>query len=128
MRTTTDKALLLLLLPLLLPWSAARAETCAETLKLIQALYNKTVDVCPDGEEASTCSGLIIRGTTRADPTKGQKWDVWNDSDRSLKQGTTSYSFLRSDINFPNLAVYTNNGFIIAPSSMLCAGQKPSYV
>jgi len=127
MRMSPDKALLLLV-ALLCTWSTARAETCAQTLKLIQELYNNTANACPSGEPASNCSGLMIRGTKRADPAKGEKFDVWTYPPASVQKGASSYSLMRTDINFQDLAVNTNNGFIATPTDYLCAGQKPSYV
>lgn len=128
MRTVTEKALLLSALLLSLPWSAARAETCAQTIQFIQELYNRTVDACPSGEPASSCSGIMLRGTTRADPAKGQSWDVWNPNPQTVAKGASSYSFVRADASFSKLAVQANNGFIITPTEFLCQGQPASYV
>lgn len=99
--------------------------TARKTLLLL--MYSKTPRVCPDGEPADTCSGLKLRGTTRADPAKGESWNVWESSPRSKQRGTDSYSYIRDDINFSDLAVYTNNGYIVAPSAYLCAGQPITY-
>ena len=133
MRTSTDKALspltlLFSLAVLLVPWSAARAETCGQTVQFLQELYNRTVDVCPSGEPASSCSGIMLRGTQRANPALGQSWDIWKPNPQTVAKGASSYSYLRADINFPALAVQTTNGFIIAPTENLCQGQQPSYV
>ncbi|WP_205346237.1 hypothetical protein [Pseudomonas bharatica] len=127
MRATARKALLLSTLPLLLPWAVVRAETCAETVKFLQEMYSYTPRICPDGEAADSCSGVTLRGTTRADPAKGEAWNVWESSPRSKQRGTDSYSYIRADINFADLAVYTNNGYIIAPNANVCAGQPISY-
>jgi len=128
MRTVTEKALLLLTLPLLLPWSAARAESCADTVQLLQQLYNNTVNVCPDGEPASSCSGITLRATRRAEPSMGQNWNAWDPNPQTVARGTWSFSYLRADVNFSYLAVAGNNGFIITPRSNLCPGQQPSEV
>lgn len=128
MRTVTEKALLLSALLLSLPWSAARAETCAQTVQFIQELYDRTVDICPSGEPASNCSGVMLRGTTRANPALGQSWNVWDPNPKTVAKGASSYSYARADVNFSQLAVQATNGFIIAPTEYICQGQQPSYV
>lgn len=95
----------LLLLPMLSAMASARAETCEATLSVVQELYNRTVDICPDGDTASDCSGLLIRATHRADPAKGQAFDIWNPSPNAVKMGSTAFSYIRQDINFDDPAM-----------------------
>lgn len=61
----------LLVLPLLVHAAWANAESCDETLRKVEKLYNNTVDSCGQ-DPASDCSGLLVRGTHRADPAKGK--------------------------------------------------------
>lgn len=60
----------LLAVPLFLHVTSASAESCDETLKRVESLYNNTTASCGK-DPASDCSGLLIRGTHRADPAKG---------------------------------------------------------
>ena len=72
MRKLIERCVPLFMFSLLFQSIGAQAETCEETLKLVQQMYNLETDACgPDA--ASDCSGLLIRGTHRADPAKGQK-------------------------------------------------------
>ncbi len=105
MATTAAKALLL---PLLFAWTTAHGETCAQTLKLVQQLYNDTANGCANGEPALNCSGLTLRGTTRADPAKGEQWDVWTYSPQALKLGASS-----SGANGEAQAAYNCSGLIV---------------
>lgn len=118
----------LLLLPMLSAMASARAETCEATLSVVQELYNRTVDICPDGDTASDCSGLLIRATHRADPAKGQAFDIWNPSPNAVKMGSTAFSYIRQDINFDDPAMSATNGFITTPFDYLCKGQQGGHL
>lgn len=127
MRAPTERILILMLAPLL-PWSMARAETCEATLQLVQQLYNKTVDVCPDGELAADCAGVLLRGTRRANPAQGQSYNVWELSPNAKKQGSFAASYIRKDINFDDPPLGYNNGFFVTPKAHLCANQTPVHL
>ncbi|WP_110972818.1 DUF2599 domain-containing protein [Pseudomonas huaxiensis] len=122
MRKTAEKIVPLLICPLLFGMSLANAETCEETLKVVQTLYNNTVDKCGD-DPASDCSGLLIRATTRADPAKGQNFDVWNPSPKGVELGSTAFSYMRKDITYANPGRLTENGYIKTPMDYLCENQ-----
>lgn len=107
---------------------SAKAETCEATLSVVQELYNRTVDICPDGDTASDCSGLLIRGTHRADPAKGQAFDIWNPSPNALRIGSIAFSYLRKDINFDDPGMDATNGFITTPFDYLCQGQQGAHL
>lgn len=118
----------LLMLPLLLHATWARAESCDETLKKVESLYNKTVDSCGQ-DPASDCSGLLVRGTHRADPAKGQKWDVWNPSPKAVELGTFAASYMRADgISYEDPGMSTQNGYLITPRDLIRDPETPVHV
>lgn len=120
-----DRLLPYLFFPCLLQPLAATAETCAETLKTVEALYNNTVDRCESGP-ASNCSGLLIRGTHRA--PKGE-YDVWNPSPTAQKLGTFAASFMRADgISYEDPGMSTQNGYLIAPFDLVRKPENPVHV
>lgn len=118
----------LLMLPLLLHATWASAESCDETLKKVETLYNKTVDSCGQ-DPASDCSGLMVRGTHRADPAKGQKWDVWNPSPKALELGTFAVSYMRADgVSYEDPGMATQNGYLVMPRDLVRDPEKPVHV
>ncbi|WP_095153582.1 DUF2599 domain-containing protein [Pseudomonas sp. Irchel 3E13] len=127
MRKTVEKIAPLLICPLLFGVPLANAETCEETLKVVQELYNNTVDKCGD-DPASDCSGLLIRGTHRADPAKGQAWDVWNPSPRAQELQSEAFSYMRKDIKYDNPGMQTQNGYITTPFDLLCQGKQGGHL
>lgn len=127
MRKLIERCVPLFMFSILFQSIGAQAETCEETLKLVQHMYNLQTDACgPDA--ASDCSGLLIRGTHRADPAKGQKWDVWNPSPRAVDLKSTAFSYFRKDIRYDNPGMQTQNGFITTPFDYLCSGQKGGHL
>lgn len=58
MQRRLNKIIPVLVFPLLLQATSAHAESCAETLKQVETLYNKTVSSCGE-DPASDCSGLL---------------------------------------------------------------------
>lgn len=119
MRTAIEKIAPLLLLPLVFEIPLANAETCEETLKLVQQLYSNTVDKCGDNP-ASNCSGLIIRATTRAAPPADQTTHVWNPGKIGQKLTTSAFSYMRQDITYDKPGRLTENGYIKTPIDFLC--------
>jgi hypothetical protein len=118
----------LLALPLFLQATSASAESCADTLKRVETLYNNTTASCGK-DPASDCSGLLIRGTHRADPAKGQKWDVWNPSPKAVELGTFAASYMRADgISYEDPGMSTQNGYIITPVDMVRDPETPVHV
>jgi hypothetical protein len=128
MKNRLNRIAPLLMFPLLVQVTWAYAESCEETLKKVETLYNKTVDSCgPD--PASDCSGLIIRGTHRPDPAKGQKWDVWNPSPTAIEKGTFAASYMRTDrISYADPGMSTQNGYIITPIDQVREPETPVHV
>ncbi|CAK9889147.1 MULTISPECIES: DUF2599 domain-containing protein [Pseudomonas] len=107
---------------------SAHAESCAETLKQVESLYNKTVSSCGE-DPASDCSGLLVRGTHRADPAKGQKWDVWNPSPKAKELGTFAASWMRADgISYEDPGMSTQNGYLITPVDLVRKPETPVHV
>ncbi|QXI40650.1 DUF2599 domain-containing protein [Pseudomonas xantholysinigenes] len=125
MKTTLTKLLPCLVLPVLLQPVAASAESCAETLKTIESLYNNTVDKCRSGP-ASNCSGLLIRGTHRS---PDGKYDVWNPSPKAQELGTFAASWMRADgISYEDPGLKTNNGYLIMPFDKVEKPETPVHV
>ncbi|MCB2251622.1 DUF2599 domain-containing protein [Pseudomonas chlororaphis] len=118
----------LLLLPVLAHTALARAESCEETLRQVEKLYNNTVASCGK-DPASDCSGLLIRGTHRADPAKGQQWDVWNPSPKARELGTFAASWMRADgISYEDPGMSTQNGYIIKPIDLVRDPETPVHI
>ena len=128
MQKCSNRIVPLLALPLFLHMTSANAESCEETLKQVESLYNKTVDSCGQ-DPASDCSGLLIRGTHRADPAKGQQWDVWNPSPKARELGTFAASWMRADgISYEDPGMSTQNGYIIKPIDLVRAPETPVHI
>ncbi len=82
-----------------------------ETVQRLIARYNDTRRDCGDAKSpAFLCSGILLRGTV-ASP----KYHVWDPSPSSIATGGVSFSFLRKDAEFNQLAGNYTNGFIFAP-------------
>lgn len=110
---------------LLLQPLAASAESCKDTLKTVQTLYDNTVDKCRSGP-ASNCSGLLIRGTHRS---RDGAYDVWNPSLTAQRLGTFAASWMRSDgISYEDPGLKTNNGYIIAPFDEVRKSETPVHI
>ncbi|WP_053179091.1 DUF2599 domain-containing protein [Pseudomonas kilonensis] len=128
MKTRLKRITPLLVLPLFWQTTAANAESCEETLKRVEGLYNNTVDSCRQ-DPASDCSGLLIRGTHRANPAKGEKWDVWNPSPKAKELGTFAASWMRVDgISYEDPGMSTQNGYIITPIDQVREPETPVHI
>lgn len=125
MKTTFVKLLPWLVFPVLLQPLAASAESCAETLKTVESLYSNTVDGCRSGP-ASNCSGLLIRGTHRA---QNGEYAVWNTSPKAQELGTFAVSFMRADeISYADPGMHTQNGYVVTPYDLVRDPEKPVHV
>ena len=74
--------------------------------------YANAVDVCDNNRPAYYCSGVLIRGTAS---TASDKYKPWEPSEHAITLGSTSFSFLRKDINIKKL--YRTNGFLFNEQS-----------
>lgn len=57
------------------------------------------------------CNGILIRGTSLSKDT----YNVWDNSDESHESGAVSFSYLRKDSRFDNLAYDYQDGYIFKP-------------
>lgn len=119
MRNNVERIAPLLFIPLVFTLATANAETCEETLQVVQQLYASNVDSWGDNP-ASNCSGLMIRATTRTDTTTGPQRDVWNPGERGAVLGTSAFSYMRKDITYDKPGRWTENGYIKTPIDFLC--------
>lgn len=125
MNVRPNGKLLLISIPLLLQANLAIAETCEETLRKVERLYNNQVDECKSGP-ASNCSCLLIRGTHRA---KNGEYDVWNPSPTAVKLGTFAASWMRADnISYEDPGMNTQNGYLITPFDLVDKPEDPVHV
>ncbi|WP_225422609.1 DUF2599 domain-containing protein [Pseudomonas huaxiensis] len=126
----------LMALPLLLQATIVRAESCEETLKLVEELYNNQASNCMSlsGDRsvrnpASDCSGLLVRGTMRPEwqetPQPAGTYHVWNPSPTAVQKGTTAASWMRSDIKYQTPGVSHHNGMLLYPTHYTPAGKTP---
>ena len=129
MKRHVDKIAFVLMLPFAFQSSLAQAESCAETLKKVESLYNKIVDECrnPDGspDPLTDCSGLIIRGAAR--PAKNA-WHIWNPSPSEAELGTTSAYWMRADVNFLVPETVHLSGYILNPVDYVPADEPKSHI
>ncbi|OLS61808.1 DUF2599 domain-containing protein [Pseudomonas putida] len=118
MTRRSDRFIPLLVLPLMLPGGLALAESCADTLKVVQRLYQNKVEEC-NGDPASDCSGLLVRGTTRPEKSKpplpAGAYNVWEASPKAQELGTSAASWMREDINYADPGVNHDNGYLLKP-------------
>ena len=126
MRRRIDRLVPLLALPLLMQATLVHAQSCEETLKVIEEVYNNQASNCMSFEgdrsvrtPASDCSGLIVRGTQRPErqdtPQPPGTYHVWNTSPKAQNLGTTAASWMRSDIKYVTPGVDRHNGFLLFP-------------
>lgn len=103
----------LLLIPLIFfaHVSTVSATSGSDIAKELMDNYNnKAVDCGSTTTPAFLCSGVLMRGTT-ADTT----YHSWDPSPNSQSSGGMSFSYLRADSKFNQLAIGTSNGFILYP-------------
>ncbi|MCU1719739.1 DUF2599 domain-containing protein [Pseudomonas sp. 5P_5.1_Bac1] len=136
MRRRIDRLIPLLALPFMLQATFVHAESCEETLKVVQELYNNEASNCMSltGDRsvrnpASDCSGLLVRGTMRPErqetPQPAGTYYVWNSSPTAVKLGTTAASWMRSDIKYQTPGVSHHNGMLLYPTHYTPAGKTP---
>ena len=132
MKRHVEKIAFALMLPFAFQSSLAQAESCADTLKTINSLYNNLVDECPnpDGspDPLTDCSGLIIRGATRPPLGTEGTWYIWNPSPSALLIGTTAASWMRADVNFLFHGAGHHSGYILTPVDLVPADEPKSHI
>jgi hypothetical protein len=72
---------------------------------------NKATDCGGSSTPAFLCSGVLLRGTD----VFSTSYHAWDPSPSSVTSGGVSFSYLRGDSVFINLAYNYNNGFIFFP-------------
>jgi hypothetical protein len=73
--------------------------------------YNNRASDCGSSQRpAFLCSGIMLRGTTPSDA-----YHSWNPSPSSQESGGVSFSYLRKDSKYKELAYDYVNGFIFRP-------------
>ncbi|MBK5554115.1 halovibrin HvnC [Pseudomonas sp. TH03] len=94
----------------ILSQSMAGPEVAAE----LNTLYQRRFPNCnnSDSQPAFLCSGVTLRVTVK-DPAN--KYKVWDPSPTSEASGGVSFSYLRADSNFGQLAWGNTNGLIFYP-------------
>ncbi|MBJ9976452.1 DUF2599 domain-containing protein [Pseudomonas sp. S75] len=124
MKRSTAPFLLALSLPVYLYAGVSWADQCETVAKEVTGWYEKTVNDC-GRNPAVDCSGVMIRGTKRADPQKGERYDVWNPSPASEKSGGVSVSWMRADkIGYEDPGLGYTDGMIFTPRDYVAKGQK----
>ncbi len=83
----------------------------------LNARYQTIVDSCPGGKPAHYCSGIVIRGTSYS-----TAFNSWDPSPNSLRLGSVSFSYLRSDTGI--LFVATPSGYIFTDTNTAIAQGK----
>lgn len=132
MKRHVDKIAFVLMLPFAFQSSLAQAESCAETLKRVEFLYNNIVDECrnPDGspDPLTDCSGLIVRGAARPQSWEKNAWYIWNPDPSKAELGTTTASWMRSDVNFLSGRSGFRSGYILTPVDLVPADEPKSHI
>lgn len=83
-----------------------------KTAEYLNEDYLSTVSTCDtDSTPAFLCSGVLFRGTD----VFSTSYHSWDPSPASQTSGGVSFSYLRADSKFTNLAYSYNNGFIFFP-------------
>ena len=132
MKRNIDKIAFVLMLSFAFQSSLAQAESCAETMKKVDFLYNNIVGECrnPDGspDPLTDCSGLIIRALDRPPTGLEGAWYIWNPTDIESRLGTTSAYWMRADVNFPTLGFDYRSGYILTPVDHVPEGEPKSHI
>lgn len=87
--------------------------------ELTRRYRDTRVNCGKDSMPAFLCSGILLRGTARA-----EGFDVWDPSPTAIKVGGTSFSYVRSDYKMKRLAFTYNKGLIFYPILSLPAGKE----
>ncbi len=127
MKFHSSKALLALSLLVAAPWvhaqdkggvvPQARATDAPHTAGDMTELYyddDNTKDCGDVGgqlQPAFMCSGIIIRGAS-----PGATYNSWNPSPEDVKDGGVSFSYIRKDSIFKEIAVGQTSGFTLYPA------------
>lgn len=113
----------LLILLFIVPTSYAVDSHCTGSVGEIAAChlnkaYNNTYTECKQGENPGACSGVVLRGLKSHAERTHRAWD--------FKAGNAgvSFSYLRKDANFSELAYRYQSGFILAPFNHTPEGQS----
>ena len=103
----------------MVPYSA-REQNGENTARHLTDRYNNTALNCGTSSEAAfQCSGVMLRGTSGASTA----YHSWNPSPASIKSGGISFSYLRADSKYKELAFDYNNGFIFYPKDYVPDGK-----
>lgn len=82
--------------------------------------YKESVSQCSkNNAPAFYCSGITLRGTDHS-----SSYFAWNPSPASVTSGGVSFSYLRADSKYDNLAYSYYNGFIIYPDEDKPEGKR----
>lgn len=93
-------------------------QVVTDVASVLTAQYNDTRKYCYSASlPAYLCSNVIFRAT---DPSKTEPWKP---DDKNINSGGTSFSFLRKDAKYNNLAFNRVNGYIVYPQNDRLAGQ-----
>ncbi|MFJ4193731.1 halovibrin HvnA [Pseudomonas sp. NPDC089534] len=96
------------------------ASTGPEVAAELTRRYRDTrVNCGKDSMPAFLCSGILLRGTARANG-----FDVWDPSPTAIRVGGTSFSYVRSDYKMKRLAFTYNKGLIFYPILSVPAGKE----
>ncbi|WP_342648854.1 DUF2599 domain-containing protein [Pseudomonas sp. REB1044] len=124
MKRSRFRFILACAVPMCVSTGAISADQCEAVASEVTQWYNKTVDAC-GRNPAVDCSGVMIRGTKRADAHKGERYDVWNPSPASEKSGGVSVSWMRADkIGYEDPGLGYTDGIIFTPRDYVGEGQK----
>lgn len=98
---------LLLAVAAALPAGAQSTHTASD---LTDRYYNTAADCGGPSRPAFLCSGVIFRGTRYS-----TAYHSWDPSPTSVRTGGVSFSYLRADARFQNLAFNYHNGYTVYP-------------
>lgn len=80
-----------------------------QTANNLSQQYNNSTAACKgDNSPAFNCSGVTLRGTDHS-----SSYFAWNPSPASVTSGGVSFSYLRADSKYDNLAYSYYNGFFL---------------
>ncbi|MHA6197077.1 DUF2599 domain-containing protein [Pseudomonas wadenswilerensis] len=108
MNTTRETLCLSVMLMAACALQNVQAGPGEDVVNSLNARYAKTgADCGSQSKPAVLCYGVIIRAT--ATP------EFWVPQEKNIKSGALSFSYLRKDAKFKNLAYQRNNGFTLYP-------------
>lgn len=123
------KYLIALLISLLSEYSYAEGSDtpCTGNIGEIAAChlnkaYNSTPASCSSGSFAGLCSGVVLRATALHSERKHRSWDI------PPQNSGVSFSYLRKDSNFGQLAYDHKSGFIFTPVDRTPPGQTKVHI